>query len=333
MIMNVSNNIRSQLNATSMHMLTELLSDATARLENIIWLPAAVGEGELTPEPLRELVELSKDQLERCFGTLPDWLLNSIENDFGTSSFADWIHEESKYGFAIKMATPMMSHNAHGSTFSWSVYYTEWVYGETLFDAVITGLRWVAERRSKENGAAVDAIQLPGPVFLDTETTGFSAANGDEVLEIALIDVAGNVLLNSLVRPIHKTEWPEAMEVNGITPEMVSSAPTLQELGEQIRTILQDRQLVAYNMAFDLPFLWPVLDGAFEVGKHFFPHCAMRRYSAVQGTWDQKKGDYKRWKQVDAAAHVGHQWDGEAHRALSDARACRSIWLWLEGWK
>ena len=31
-----------------------------------------------------------------------------------------------------------------------------------------------------------------------------------------------------------------------------------------------------------------------------------------------------------AAEHVGHTWTGDAHRALADALACRSVWLWLE---
>lgn len=333
MTTNVSNRIRSQLNATSMRTLTDLLFDANARLETIIWLPAAIGEGNAVPEPLRDLIEESADQLKRCFPTLPDYVLQQREDGFGTHAFATWVGREKLGGFAVQIATPIMDHHRRDASFSWAVYSSSWVYGDTLFDAVLAGLRWVAEYRAKEQRRAIEEAPLPGPVFLDLETTGLSAADGDEVLEIALVDMAGSVLLHSLVRPIHETEWPEAMAVNGITPAMVSAAPTLEELGEQIRTILQDRQLVAYNMAFDLPFLAPVLDGALEAGINFFPYCAMRRYSAVEGSWDQKKGNYKRWKLVDAAAHIGHQWTGEAHSAVADAQACRSVWLWLEGWQ
>jgi hypothetical protein len=31
-----------------------------------------------------------------------------------------------------------------------------------------------------------------------------------------------------------------------------------------------------------------------------------------------------------AAKHVRHRWTGSAHRALADAQACRSVWLFLE---
>lgn len=34
---------------------------------------------------------------------------------------------------------------------------------------------------------------------------------------------------------------------------------------------------------------------------------------------------------ANAARIVGHVWTGEAHRALADALACRSVWLHLEG--
>jgi hypothetical protein len=30
-----------------------------------------------------------------------------------------------------------------------------------------------------------------------------------------------------------------------------------------------------------------------------------------------------------AALCAGHVWQGEPHRALADAMACRSVWLWL----
>lgn len=165
-------------------------------------------------------------------------------------------------------------------------------------------------------------------IILDTETTGFSAEH-DDVLEIAIIDDQGKVLLNSLVRPVKKTEWPEAQAVNGITPEMVANAPTLIELAPQIAAAFKGAQAVMYNAAFDYAFLKPCLGGMVE-GVDYHVHCAMRRFSVMHGVWDgrENKNDYRRWKQVEASAIVGHVWSGDAHRALADALACRSVWLW-----
>lgn len=203
------------------------------------------------------------------------------------------------------------------------------------------GLKFILTAEPDRDHFACDSIELKGnmfrcleereslpTVFVDTETTGFNP-DEDEILEIAIVDSEGRTLLNSLVRPEKKTAWPEAQAVNGITPEMVASAPTLDELELQIKAALKRCRVVAYNMAFDLGFLKPTLAGWIP-GLDFHPHCAMRRFSVMRGVWDEKKGDYKRWKQVDAAEFVHHHRHGVAHRALADAMACRSVWQWLE---
>ena len=46
-------------------------------------------------------------------------------------------------------------------------------------------------------------------VYIDTETTGLYI--GDEIVEIAIIN-DDEVLLNSLVKPVNHTCWPDAQE-------------------------------------------------------------------------------------------------------------------------
>lgn len=169
------------------------------------------------------------------------------------------------------------------------------------------------------------------PAFIDLETTGFSAET-DEILEIAIIDQSGNTLLDTLVKPERVESWPEAQAVNGITPEMVASAPTLRGLTLLLTGLLMQRRVVAYNMAFDIEFLKLALPD-WVAGEDYHPHCAMRRFSIMRGVWDAReagKNDYKRWRQVAAAEFVGHVWSGTAHRALADVQACRSIWQWCD---
>jgi len=33
---------------------------------------------------------------------------------------------------------------------------------------------------------------------------------------------------------------------------------------------------------------------------------------------------------VSAAKFIGHKWNGNAHRTLADAMACREVWLFLD---
>ncbi|MDY0136377.1 MAG: hypothetical protein RBS36_04320 [Thiomicrospira sp.] len=55
-------------------------------------------------------------------------------------------------------------------------------------------------------------------VYLDTETTGLSIKDGAELLEIAIVEENGTVLLDTFVKPKHATEWPEAMAVHTSHP-------------------------------------------------------------------------------------------------------------------
>nr|AAB81660.1 putative [Escherichia phage N15] len=59
-------------------------------------------------------------------------------------------------------------------------------------------------------------------LLIDTETTGLGEYA--EIIEIAIINMRGEVLLDTLVKPT-KPIPPEVTEINHITNEMVASAP------------------------------------------------------------------------------------------------------------
>ena len=56
------------------------------------------------------------------------------------------------------------------------------------------------------------------PIFLDTETTGLDKYA--ELCEIAILDAAGHILMDTLVRPLTLIS-PEASAVHGIIDRMV----------------------------------------------------------------------------------------------------------------
>ena len=154
-------------------------------------------------------------------------------------------------------------------------------------------------------------------VYLDTETTGRGIAWGDKIVEISIVGKDGEVLLDTLVDPERDIPW-EVTQIHGITNEMCKGYPTIEELLPQINSIIKDKKVVIYNSNYDVQFFPDKLEQADEI------LCAMRAYAKSQET------NNKRWvKLAEAAVDVGHEWDGNAHRSLSDTQACRSVWVWL----
>ena len=170
---------------------------------------------------------------------------------------------------------------------------------------------------STANLIATSDASLPNSgsfVFADLETTGLNQGGTDEVLEIAIIDADGTALLNTLVRPVRNTAWPDAQAIHGISLQDVTHVLTWGELLPKIATVCAGKTVVFYNAPFDTSF--------FPTG--FFPSvaCAMRRFSELSPAGNA------RVKLADAATASGYVSKGTYHRALEDALACRHIWLY-----
>jgi len=165
-------------------------------------------------------------------------------------------------------------------------------------------------------------------VCLDTETTGLNPAE-DEILTLSIIDAeTDEVLLDETYRPVRATSWSEAQAVNHISPEMVAGCPPIANSADRIRAVLGDAELViAYNVAFDLPFLEAAI-GDLPAGLRVSD--PMIDYAKVHGEWSERYGEYKWQRLTVASAAAGHVWTGEAHGSLADARATADVWRWLD---
>ena len=158
-------------------------------------------------------------------------------------------------------------------------------------------------------------------LFLDTETTGLHPPK-DGLVEIAIADLDGNVLLNTLVNPERPIGF--ASSIHNITDDMVKGAPTAAEIWPQVRRIVTGNHVVIYNSQFDTRFFPDGLSCASKIS------CAMLRFAKVYGETTNKPGGYKWQKLIKAADHIGYKWQGNAHRALADVNATRAVWEWME---
>lgn len=161
-------------------------------------------------------------------------------------------------------------------------------------------------------------------VIFDTETTGFGPEA--EIVEIAIIDENGAVLLDTLIKPtIHIPA--EASAIHGITDHMVVDAPTIRDVFDDILAAFDYNEVWAYNAEYDMRLLKQSV--AARSGFIGFPewnvNCAMLAYAAHKGDWNPKYRNYRWHSLTDAMRQLGLEWEGEAHRAMADTRATLAV--------
>lgn len=100
--------------------------------------------------------------------------------------------------------------------------------------------------------------ELTYTVF-DTETTGLSPSQGDEIIQIGATRIVNGKLLRhesfeQLVDPRRPLN-PESIPIHGIRPEMLLNQPTIDKVLPAFHAFARDTVLIAHNAAFDMRFL------------------------------------------------------------------------------
>jgi DNA polymerase III subunit epsilon len=170
---------------------------------------------------------------------------------------------------------------------------------------------FVAARASSIQWAK-DILAIPADqlLILDTETTGLD--NTAEIVQLSIIDGAGDVVINTFVHPTRPIP-PEATAIHHITNQDVAVAPKWETVFTLLQKIVEGKTLVIYNKDYDLRLIkqssiaagisFPVI-GCKDV------QCAMQAYSEFVGEWNDYRGSF-RWQKLT----------GGDHSALGDCRA------------
>lgn len=142
-------------------------------------------------------------------------------------------------------------------------------------------------------------------VVLDTETTDLFGA----VVEIAVVDASGKVLLDTLVRPGVAIS-AEAHRIHGIGEADVAAAPSWIEVWPRVLDVTAGKSVLAYHAAYDAQVINAECE-RYELDPH---------HLGQQDTWGclmQARCDY-----LDLDHRIAL---GGGHRACGDAQAARAV--------
>ena len=162
-------------------------------------------------------------------------------------------------------------------------------------------------------------------IVLDTETTGL---NYPFIIDIAAVSSrTGETLLNTKVFTRHDIE-PGAEAVHCISKSDLEGAPVFSEVFSILKKSLKGRKVTAFNSSFDSHAMRCTakdaelsLEDRNMIDSGLFTGCLMDLAADFYGATNR----YGSISLEDAMGDAGCQWDGEAHKAITDTRAALSV--------
>ena len=146
-------------------------------------------------------------------------------------------------------------------------------------------------------------------LIVDTETVGSGPTI--EIIEIAVGNVAGNILFESLVRPVFNRLPPLSKHAR-FDRSAFTTAPYWVDIWPKLKTLIDSKLLVAYNASFDRRALAAMVSKHAQSSPERGWRCAMQ---AVK----QRIGTKRSLTLGEACAHFGLE--GGNHRAARDVQA------------
>jgi DNA polymerase-3 subunit epsilon len=94
-------------------------------------------------------------------------------------------------------------------------------------------------------------------VVLDTETTGLEVAEGHRIIEVGCLELVNRRPARTFHHYLHpgRDIDPGAVEVHGITLEMLADKPRFAEIAGEFLEFIDGAELVIHNADFDVGFL------------------------------------------------------------------------------
>jgi DNA polymerase-3 subunit epsilon len=166
------------------------------------------------------------------------------------------------------------------------------------------------------------------PVYLDTETTGLD--QNAEIVQIAVVDDAGGILLDEFVRPSRPIP-PEVIPLHGITDEMVAGAKSWPSLWPTVRGFILGRTIGIYNAEFDVRMMRQSLERYRLPWRETLNTLdILNLFSEYRAEWDPIRRSLRRFRLEDAGRFFNISLPN-SHRAAADALLARAVLRRLAG--
>ena len=152
-------------------------------------------------------------------------------------------------------------------------------------------------------------------IMLDTETTGKDPY--DEIIQLAITDLYGNVLFNSYFNPKAKMS-KGATAKHGLEKKDLKDAPTWSNKWLEISSILRDKTIIAYNAIFDINMIKSTCSN-----HNIKIDFKMKYICALEYARHKYKGLLSSYSLESVISYLNMDFNtGNTHEALFDTYAC-----------
>lgn len=158
-------------------------------------------------------------------------------------------------------------------------------------------------------------------VVLDFETTGLYPQRGARITEVAAVKVVAGKIADEFSTLVNCGVLipAEITRITGITNEMIHDAPSAINVVKQLASFIGTSMFAAHNVAFDWSFYVAECN---RVG--IYPN---NNTLCTLGLSRRLAPDLRNHKLQNVAAHLDVPFEGNAHRARSDARVAANVLL------
>lgn len=169
--------------------------------------------------------------------------------------------------------------------------------------------------------------QAPKVVCLNLGTTGPNPVE-DEIVAIAIVDWAGNVVHEGKYWPDSRELWQAASEVNGVAPDNQIDLPSFFDDQVKIRVIIWGAdEVIVYNAQLVMRFL-EHNDAAPASGARVTD--TMYEYCLWLGETNRNYNRLAHIELTDVADHIGYDRPDGLSASLANALACLAVQKWIE---